>query len=151
MSLHLPHMLIVLEVFCMNLPIRDLLWTSQIFVEYERNLYLLLPCINSFMSPQALQKYKAFSAKCYIYIEISLYYIKYHVLKLQISNFPILMVIKLRHASEQCHWIQLCWFQRFTIPVHTVRKTYIFQLLIIYFQQMLAHLMSISSHATWHP
>lgn len=63
-----PYVLLVLEVFCMNLPIRDLLWTSQLFVEYERNLYSLILCINSFMSHQAFKtQCFFFFAKCYIY------------------------------------------------------------------------------------
>lgn len=65
-ALH-PYILLVLEAFCMSLLIRDLLWTNQIFVEYEINLYLLLPCINSFMSPQAFKTQRMFFAQCYIY------------------------------------------------------------------------------------
>lgn len=57
----------------------------------------------------------------------------------------------LRHASEQCHWIQLCWFCRLAIRVHTVRKISIFQLLTIYIQQMLACLMYMNSHVSQHP
>lgn len=57
--------------------IRDLFWTSQISVEYERNLYSLLPCIKGFMSPQ-LFKMHFFFAECSIYslLAVSLYYIK---------------------------------------------------------------------------
>lgn len=54
MSLHLPPTLLVLEVFCMYVSIGDLLWTSQISIRFERNLYSLLPCINSFTLPQKM-------------------------------------------------------------------------------------------------
>lgn len=72
-------------------------------------------------------------------------------LKLQISTFPVLKSIKLqvlRRASEHCHWTQLCWFCRFAIQVHTVRKIWILPLSTI--QQMLAHLMYTNSCAWQH-
>lgn len=51
----------------MNVSITGLLSTSQISVEYERNLYSLFPCTNGFMSPQPFKMHFTFFRKLHLH------------------------------------------------------------------------------------